>query len=224
MKVFSRKRLPWILATTALALGALVFVCDESVSRSARGRCFSNVSDVPQSPVALVLGCSEFMPDGRKNLYFERRIAAVAELFHAGKVRALIASGDNHRAGYDEPSAMKAALVRAGVPEANVVCDFAGFRTLDSVLRAKDVFGQSRFIVVSQRFHCERAVFIALQHGIEAFGFDADAVGGAGGLKTRLRESAARFVATLDVMLLNTRPKLGGPAVQVELAQAGTKR
>ena len=205
-----------------MLVGSLFF-CDAWVARAARGRCLASVSEVPEAPVALVLGCSDYLPDGRKNLYFTRRIAAAAELFHAGRVRALIVSGDNHREGYDEPSAMKAALVREGIPAENVACDYAGFCTLDSVVRAREVFGQTRFIVVSQRFHCERAVFLARERGIEAFGFDATRVGGAAGLKTRLRESLARAMAVVDVALLDTRSKFLGPSVKVELASGSPR-
>jgi SanA protein len=212
------KRVGLALATATIALGAALAACDFWVARVAQGRCFSSLDLVPQAPVGLVLGCSERLRNGRRNLYFDRRIAAAAELFHSGRVRALIASGDNQRADYDEPSSMKAALVRAGVPEQFVTCDFAGFSTLDSVLRARDVFGQSRIVVVSQRFHAERAVFIAREHGIDVYSFDAAAVGGAVGLKLRPRESAARVAAVLDVALLNTEPKFRGPSVDVELA------
>lgn len=160
-----------------VAVGALCFVCDAWVARVSDGHCFAEVETVPEAPVALVLGCSEFLPDGRRNLYFTRRIAAAAELFHAGKVRHLIVSGDNSTVEYDEPTAMKKALARAGVPEHSISCDFAGFRTLDSVVRANAIFGQSRMIIVSQRFHGQRAVFLARRHGLEAFAFDASAVG-----------------------------------------------
>ncbi|HUR27902.1 MAG TPA: ElyC/SanA/YdcF family protein [Planctomycetota bacterium] len=209
------KQLAWLLLALTTIFCASVLLCDNWVARVASGRCFESVADVPEAPVALVLGCSEHLPDGRRNLYFARRIAAAAELFHANKVEALIVSGDNHCAEYDEPGAMKAALVAAGVPEEKLVCDFAGFRTLDSVVRARRVFGQNRLIVVSQRFHCERAVFLARAHGIEAFGLDAAAVGGAAGLRTRLREAAARTIAALDVSLLGTEPKFLGPPVEI---------
>lgn len=214
------KRAAWILAAlTAICIATLV-CCDTWISRAARGRCFATQAELPDAPVALVLGCSERLPDGRTNLYFRRRIAAAAELFHAGKVRALIVSGDNHSPDYDEPGAMKAALVEAGIPAEVVYCDFAGLRTLDSVVRAREVFGQSRFIVVSQRFHCERAVFIAQERGLDAFGYDAEPVGGAAGLRTRLRESLARAAAVLGLFVFHRQPKFLGPPVEIEFAAA----
>jgi SanA protein len=166
---------------------------------------------LPTTKVGLVLGCSEQVAGGRKNLYFERRMAAAAELFHSGKVRYLLVSGDNSRADYDEPSDMQRALVAAGVPASRIVLDYAGFRTLDSVVRAKQVFGLSELIVVSQRFHNERAVYLARAHGIRAYGYNARDVGGSAAVRTRLREVVSRLVAVLDVELLHSSPRFGGP-------------
>jgi len=198
----------------ALTGGCALFAADWRVASAASGRCFASAESAPDAPAALVLGCTEKLADGRTNLYFTRRIAAAAELFHAGRVGALIVSGDNSREEYDEPTAMKDALIRAGVPAERVFCDYAGFRTLDSVVRAKEVFGQSRFLVVSQSFHNERAVYLARANGLDAYGFDAQAVGGAAGLKTRARELAARVAAVVDVAL-GTQPKFLGPPVEI---------
>lgn len=178
---------------------------------------------MPDAPVALVLGCAEKIAGGRTNLYFKRRIDAAAELYHSGKVRALIVSGDNSHKEYDEPTAMKHALERAGVPPERVYCDFAGLRTLDSVVRANAIFGQSRFIVVSQRFHTERAVYLARSRGLEAFGFDAQAVGGGAGLRTRAREWVARLAAVIDTAL-DTQPKYLGPPVEIAANSSEARR
>lgn len=134
-------------------------------------------------------------------------------------MRHLIVSGDNHVAGYDEPSEMRNALLGAGVPASVITLDYAGFRTLDSVVRAKSVFGQSRFVVVSQGFHCERAVFIARRSGIDAVGFVAQSPAGTGGVMVRGREVLARTAAVLDVYVLGTRPRFDGPAEPIVLAE-----
>ncbi len=210
-----RRRIAWrIAAGLLLACGAALFTADWSVVRAASGRCFERVEHVPSAPVALVLGCAEKVAGGRTNIYFKRRIDAAAELYHSGKVEALIVSGDNSHKEYDEPTAMKNALGRAGVPSERVYCDFAGLRTLDSVVRASAIFGQSRFIVVSQRFHTERAVYLARSRGLEAFGFDAQAVGGGAGLQTRAREWLARLAAVIDTAL-DRQPKYLGPPVEI---------
>jgi SanA protein len=136
-------------------------------------------------------------------------------LHRAGKVKAFIVSGDNGSKEYDEPTAMKEALVARGVPEAAIYCDFAGFRTLDSVVRAKSIFGQSRYIIVSQHFHNERAIFLARQRGLDAVGLDAADVSRSFAPTTYLREYLARVQAVLDVTLLQTRPKFDGPPVVI---------
>jgi SanA protein len=167
--------------------------------------------------VAVVLGAAPRLADGRVNLFFRPRLEAAARLFKAGRVKALIVSGDNGSKNYDEPMEMKRVLIELGVPEGKIVCDFAGFRTLDSMVRAKEVFGQSRFIVVSQRFHNERAVYLARASGIEAWGLNAKDVPVALSLKTFLREKLACVKAVLDVNVLHTQPKFLGEKVAVPL-------
>lgn len=197
---------------------ALVVLCGVRVERSAAARTFSAASAVPAGiKVALVLGCSKTLPDGRSNRFFGKRIAAAAQLYHTGKCRALIVSGDNSVKGYDEPTDMRDALVAAGVPADSIHCDYAGFRTLDSVVRAQKIFGQSRLIIVSQRFHNERAIYLARSHGIDAYGFNAaDAVLSAPlRLKNQAREALARVQAVLDIHLLRTQPKFLGPPVVI---------
>ena len=174
------------------------------------GRVFDKPSDVPHCRAAVVLGCRKALPNGLLNLYFARRIAAAAELYKAGKVDCLIVSGDNHIKEYDEASDMKESLAEAGVPADRVVCDYAGFRTLDSVVRAKKVFGLDSFIVVSQKDHVRRAVFTAHGFGCNAYGYAAPDVNGRYSIKTTIREQLAKIAAVLDV-ILRRGPKFLGP-------------
>ena len=199
-----------------LVLGLLgaVWAAHAWVAAEAGPFCVDEVEAVPVRKAALVLGCAPTV-SGRPNLFFTRRIEAAARLHQAGKVRALIVSGDNSTASYDEPTAMREALVKAGVPGSAIHLDYAGFRTLDSVVRAREVFGQEAVVVVSQRFHNERAVFLARRLGMEATGFNAADVPGRRGLRTRLREYLARVQAVLDVTVLGTQPKFLGPKVVV---------
>ncbi|MDP6526228.1 MAG: ElyC/SanA/YdcF family protein [Kiritimatiellia bacterium] len=185
------------------------------IRRSAKGRTYSDVSSVPYRRVGVVLGCSRHLSDGRANLFFSYRILAAAELFKAKKVDYLIASGDNHTVKYDEATAMKDALVAAGVPVDRIYCDFAGFRTLDSIVRAKEVFGQSSMTIVSQKFHNQRAIYIAGDKGIDAIGFNAREVSSYRSLRTKFREQLARVKAVLDVSLLRTQPKFLGPEIVI---------
>lgn len=209
----------WWLSVTALLALALggVFACEGWIARAASGQCFAEVESIPLAPVAVVLGTSSQLPDGRANLFFLPRMEAAASLFKAGKVKALIVSGDNGTHGYDEPTDMKLALVRMGVPAEKIVCDYAGFRTLDSVVRAKEVFGQQRVIFVSQRFHNARAIYLARVFGIEAFGLDAQDVPVSLSVKTFLREKLACVKAVLDVNVLGTQPRFLGEKVAVPL-------
>ena len=210
----ARRLLRGLLALTIAGV-AVLLTCELWVRTVAAAECFEQVADVPRAPVALVLGCAETLPDGRNNLYFGRRMDAAAELFRSGTVERLIVSGDNSTVSYDEPTAMKAALVARGVPEERIHCDYAGFRTFDSVVRAELVFGQRSFVVVSQRFHAERAVFLARSRGLEAWGYCAEAVGGGAGLRIRARETVARTAAVLDAHVLGTQPKFLGEPVEL---------
>lgn len=203
--------LHWRLAAVlALGLAALGVEASRIEARSAPF-VHAEASALPAARVALVLGCSPFVAGGRRNQFFIARMAAAAELYHSGKAAYLLLSGDNSRPSYDEPSAMKRALESLGVPSARLVLDYAGFRTLDSVVRAKEVFGVTRLIVVSQHFHNVRAVYLARAHDIEAYGFDAAEVYGAGGAWPKVREVASRVFAVLDVHVLGTEPRFGGP-------------
>ena len=141
--------------------------------------------------MGLVLGCSTNLADGRPNPYFVHRIEAATALYAEGVVAYLLVSGDNGTRDYDEPTMIKAALVERGVPAHRIVLDYAGFRTLDSVIRAREVFGIDDFVVVSQRFHCERAVLLARRLGMHATGYAASDVPGIEGAK-RVPASGSR--------------------------------
>ncbi len=216
MKTILKRRWVWLAILAVAGLG-FVFGCEWWVERSAEGRCFDAVEGVPEAPVAVVLGTSAKLTDGRANLFFLPRMEAAAALFKAGRVKVLIVSGDNGTQGYDEPTDMKRVLMQMGVPAEKVVCDYAGFRTLDSVVRAKEVFGQKRVVFVSQRFHNARAIYLARAFGIEAYGLDAKDVPVALSVKTFLREKLACVKAVLDVNVLGTKPRFLGEKVSVPL-------
>ncbi|HEY6248672.1 MAG TPA: ElyC/SanA/YdcF family protein [Candidatus Angelobacter sp.] len=128
---------------------------------------------MPHRQVGLVLGCKKTMGDGAPNPFFDSRLRAAKELFDAGRVDYLLVSGDNHTKGYDEVTDMREGLMRAGIPANRVYSDCAGFRTLDSLARAHEVFGQKEVTVVSQEFHNQRAIFLAKHEGLDAIGYDA---------------------------------------------------
>jgi len=174
-----------------------------------------SVSDLPKVKTAVVLGTNKSLSNGNPNLYFKYRIDAATELYKSGKIESIIVSGDNSVKGYNEPEQMKLDLIANGIPADKIYEDFAGFRTLDSVVRAKEIFGQNKVIFISQKFHNERAVFLAQKFGIEAFGYNAKDVNKYAGLKTNLREYLAKAKAYLDIWF-NVEPKFGGEKIEIK--------
>jgi SanA protein len=172
------------------------------------------VQEVPYNRVGVVLGTSEKGRSGRPNPFFDHRINAAVELYMNGKVDRLLLSGDNGTIQYNEPWAMRRVLIASGVDSTHITLDHAGFRTLDSVLRAREVFGQQRFTVISQRFHNERAVFIARHLGIDAIGYNARDVDAYNGFRTKMREKLARVKVFLD-LLLGVEPRFLGEQVPI---------
>jgi SanA protein len=175
-----------------------------------------DIEQLAARKVGLVLGCSPRLANGIENWFFNNRIAAAVQLFQSGKVEYLLVSGDNRFIKYDEPTAMKKALVARGVPATKIVCDYAGITTLDSVVRAKAVFGQDSFIIVSQRFHNERAIYLAKAFGVDAIGYNAPDVPVASAPRTYLREVLSRQRAWLDANILRRKPRHLGPLVAIE--------
>ncbi|MDR3459072.1 MAG: ElyC/SanA/YdcF family protein [Verrucomicrobiae bacterium] len=212
----------WLMVLTllfAMLAAALSVLANRTCKKAAAGRIFTRIESVPANDVGLVLGTSRLMKNGRPNLHFNQRIAAAAALYHAGKVRHLLVSGDNHVASYDEPDDMRAALVAAGVPAAAVTCDYAGFRTLDSVVRAKDVFGLSPCTIISEEYHCPRALWIAREHGLDAIAFAAPDVGlKSWSLRADVREQLARSWCAVDLYVLHRGPKFPGPKEPIILS------
>lgn len=174
-----------------------------------------SVSDLPKVKTAVVLGTNKNLSNGNPNLYFKYRIDAATELYKSGKIESIIVSGDNSVKGYNEPEQMKLDLIANGIPADKIYEDFAGFRTLDSVVRAKEIFGQNKVIFISQKFHNERAVFLAQKFGIEAYGYNAKDVNKYAGLKTNLREYLAKAKAYLDIWF-NIEPKFGGEKIEIK--------
>ncbi len=218
---FPRKRTRlslWLRKYRFFCLAAIVFLgsmpvaADQYVASVAAGGVYEEVANVPERRVALVLGTTKWAPSGRVNLFYQHRIEAALELYREGKVERILVSGDNSRLDNNEPTLMRDDLVTLGIPSNHIVLDYAGFRTLDSVIRAQKVFGLTAFVVVSQRFHCLRAVYLAKASGVDAIGYCAKDVGGSTGVRIRLREVFARTMAIVDIEVLGREPKfLGDP-------------
>ena len=174
----------------------------------------SSINKLPKEKVGLVLGTSKSLKNGNKNPYFFYRIEAAEELFKSGKIDYIIVSGDNSSQYYNEPEDMQNELVARGIPKTKICLDFAGLRTLDSVVRAKEIFGQTSYLIISQRFHNERAVFLAQKKGIEAYGYNAKDVNKKAGFKTNLREYFARVKVFWD-LFFGVEPKFSGSKVVI---------
>ncbi|HHQ4773013.1 ElyC/SanA/YdcF family protein [Aeromonas sp. 600774] len=215
MKKFAKILLACLLILLALIASVLAY--SEWIVSDARHYTYDQVDEVPYNRVAVVLGTSKYLSGGGPNHYFKYRIKAAAELYNNAKVDFIIVSGDNATVQYNEPRQMRRALIKAGIPASAIYMDFAGFRTLDSVVRAKEVFGQERFTVVSQGFHNERAIFIARHFGIDAVGFNAEDPSAYQGIRTRVREVFARLMGLVDLYVLDKGPKFLGEPVPVGL-------
>ena len=195
------------LVLCAMLGGLALLAADQRVERYADGRVYSDVETVPAREYGLVPGTSRLVHGKYLNTYFFNRIRAAVELYRAGKIRKIIVSGDNSRTDYNETGDMERELIAEGVAPEDVLSDFAGFRTLDSVVRARNLFGANEITVISQRFHCERAIYLAARNGIDAVGFEADEVAPRSiRLKLAVREALARVMAVLDAEILNTKP------------------
>lgn len=199
-----------------LFVAGIIFIAwaNYNIKKDSDSHISYNIADIPSTKTALLLGTGKNLSNGQPNAYFYNRIQATADLYKSGKIQYIIVSGDNSQKNYNEPEDMQIALMQYGIPKDKIFLDFAGFRTLDSVVRAKEIFGQTKLIIVSQKFHNERAVFLAKQNGIEAFGYNATDVNKYAGLKTNLREYLARAKAYLD-LILGVEPKFGGDKVLI---------
>lgn len=192
-----------------------IFFANYSIGKSAESKVFSETANIEKNKVGLVLGTAKHLKSGHLNLYFKYRIDATVKLYKAGKIEFVLVSGDNGNTEYDEPTDFKEALVERGIPAEKIYLDYAGFRTLDSVVRAKEIFGQEKITIISQQFHNERAIFLAEKKGIDALGFNAQDVSGRYGLKVRLREYLARTKVFIDIVL-GVKPKFLGDKIEIK--------
>jgi len=194
----------------------VVIGIDTYVRYSANTDIYNDISKVPPKRAALVLGTAKHLGGGRKNYFYIYRMRAAISLWKAGKIKAIIVSGDNGSKYYDETTTMQQDLIKAGIPKHYITLDYAGFRTLDSIIRAEAIFDIEDYIIISQRFHLERALFIARAKGQQAIGFVAkDIPGTVAAYRMKFREYLARTKAFLDVYILRTDPKFYGDKVKV---------
>lgn len=186
-----------------------------SISNYSKKYLADSIENVDNFKVGLLLGTSKFVKNKNKNEFFFNRIEAAVNLYKSGKIKRIIISGDNSLKSYNEPRDMKKELIKQGVPDSCIYLDYAGFRTLDSIIRAREIFGQHVYIIISQRFHNERAIFLARKNGIAAYGYNAKDVSSYKGFKTKMRELLARDKAILDI-IFNVKPKFLGEKIEIK--------
>lgn len=206
----TRKRI--YLSAGILAFLLLIFSqwAFNKVEYTTQKLIFSSVDEIPYTKTALLLGTSPTLKNGKANPYFTNRIASTAHLYHSGKITNILISGDNGSKQYDEPTAMKMALIGLGVPDSVIFLDYAGFRTIDSVIRSKEIFGRDSITIISQGFHNKRAVYIAKHHGIYAVAYNAEDIGGKSGLRQNIRERGARVKLMWDLYAVHYTPHFLG--------------
>lgn len=204
------------MSLAALILFALlaIFVCNELVENAAEGKLYSNASELPYNKVGLLLGTAKHLQGGFENPYYRYRIDAALEVLRAGKITYIVVSGDNSTKEYNEPQMMRDDLIKAGIDSSVIYLDYAGFRTFDSMVRLREIFSQDAVTVISQRFHNERALFIASREEIEAVGFNARDVSSSAGFKVQVREKLARVKVFVDYLFSN-EPKFLGEKVVI---------
>lgn len=207
-----------ILFASALSLAVLlgfVALVNWQILRTTSEQMFTAVEDVPSQPVAIVLGARVYR-DGTPSHALEDRLATARDLLEAGKVERILVSGDHGLHTYDEVHSMRQWLLDEGIEDRLIYMDHAGFRTLDSMFRAVEVFGIRRAVVCTQRFHLPRALYLARAAGMDAVGMEADRRVLMGVAYNHSREQLARVRAWLDIHVLQTRPKYLGPAIPID--------
>lgn len=210
-----KKKIGILFLLGVIGICLILASCDSIIENATENRTYWNLKEVPKNKVGLVLGTSNRLVGGGSNPYYTNRIKATLELFKAGKIDYVLVSGDNSTQYYNEPTVFKKDLVLGGIPSEKIFLDYAGFRTLDSMVRAKFIFGLDSVTIISQKFHNERAIYLAEQKGLFAIGYNADDISIKQGLKIHIREYFARVKVFID-LALNTQPKFFGEKIEIK--------
>ncbi|WP_192456830.1 outer membrane permeability protein SanA [Musicola keenii] len=207
------KRVIFGLFTSLLVLACTAFLLDRCISWRTAPYIYDDVQDLPPRQVGVVLGTAKYYRAGVINQYYLFRIQGALNAYNSGKISYLLLSGDNSLQSYNEPMTMRRDLIAAGVQPVDIVLDYAGFRTLDSIVRTRKVFDTNDFTIITQRFHCERALFIALHKGIQAQCFAVPSPKDI--WPVRMREFGARLAMLYDLYVLKREPRFLGPQIPI---------
>ena len=213
----TKKNLILSLVVITTVIIVIILVCNVVVVCNAKDKVFDKVEDLPYRKVGLILGTAPVTPWGTHNYYYDYRMEAAIALWQAGKVDYFIVSGDNHSTDYDEPSCMRNSLIVRGVPKERIILDYAGFRTLDSVVRCKEIFGQESITIISQAFHNKRAIYLAEYKDMNAVALNAKDLTcpRSKWLKIHSRELLARVKMFID-LVVGKQPRFLGEKVEIQ--------
>ncbi len=203
----------YVFAIFVLLMLVLTCIMMSDISRMS-AYTYNSIEKIPHNRTGLLLGTSKFVSRNKINQYYLNRINAAVELYLSGKIDYIVVSGDNALKSYNEPRTMRKDLIKMGVPPDHIYLDYAGFRTLDSVVRIKHIFKQDSVTIISQDFHNERAIYIARHNGINAIAFNAH-VPRQDFFVSNVREFFARLKCILDVYLFNSKPKFLGDSIEI---------
>lgn len=210
-----KKKLKIISSAFVVILLIAIILCNRQINNFSEGKIYEDVNEIPFNKAGLLLGTSKYLSRGKSNQYFQNRIKAAVDLYNAVKIKYIIISGDNRHISYNEPRDMRKELIANNIPDSCIFLDYAGFRTFDSVIRSKEIFGQHKITIISQQFHNQRAVYIAQHYNIDAIGYNASDVDAYNGFKTKIRELFARVKVFIDIFLIHEKPKFLGEKINI---------
>ena len=198
------KYLVYLVIGSLLTVMLIMLLCNHLVCSNSEGRMYTDIDSIQQYEVGLLLGTTPQTRIGRRtNQFFKNRIDAAESLYKAGKIKSILISGDdNSLDGINEVECMKDSLVARGIPKNAFILDGKGFRTLDAVVRATNVYGAHSYVVISQKFHCERAIYLAEHLGLDVhglIGFNAADATSNMAFMTYIREYFARVKVFIDI-------------------------
>jgi SanA protein len=205
----------WVSVILLVFIAGVIIIANFKIESATKHDVYSDVTRIPANRVGLLLGTSKTLRYGKPNEYFTNRIDATIELLNARKIEYVVISGDNSNKYYNEPQDMKNELLRRGVPGNRIYLDYAGFRTYDSVYRMHAIFGQTNFTIITQKFHNERAVYIAKSLNLHAIAFNARDVSAYMGFTTKVREKFSRVKMFID-LTLNKKPRFMGDKIDIK--------
>jgi SanA protein len=206
-----------IVGVLLIVVVVAVVTCNIWIVKSTESKVFSDVAKLPDHRIALVLGTSHKLVSGGANPFFQTRIDMAAQLYRTGKISHFILSGDNRSMSYNEPVEMRKALIKLGVPSSAITLDYAGLRTLDSVVRSKEIFGQNKITIITHPFHSYRALFISRYYDIDAVAMVADDPSLDHSFRVIFREYFARTKAVLDLYVFKTAPRFLGEKEEINI-------